>query len=211
MERGWRASSAALDALDRAYLVLTHVFPYYNHSMILTRVPRFCNKLKGRATMGSRADALATRFEQSNQEFIQAVEPISPEDWHKVCPAENWTVGVTAHHVAYALPTTVELTQAMAAGQTPEVSWDMINEINAKHAREFANCTKEDTLQSLETNGAHAANALRSLDDDALDVQHSMPMFGPGPITVEQFVEYVVIGNHHAHLPSIRAAAPSAG
>ncbi len=161
--------------------------------------------------MGSRSDALATRFEQTNQEFIQAVEPITAEEWNNICPDENWSVGVTAHHVAYALPTTVELTQAMAAGQTPDLNWDMLNEVNAKHARDYANCTKEETLTELQTNGDHTANAIRSLDDDALDVQHSIPMFGPDPITVEQFIEYVVIGNHHAHLPSIRAAAPSAG
>lgn len=99
----------------------------------------------------------------------------------------------------------------MAAGQTPDLNWDMLNEINARHARDYADCTKDETLEMLLANGEYTANAIRSLDDEALDIQHSIPMFGPDPITVEQFIEYVVIGNHHAHLPSIRAAAPSAG
>ena len=161
--------------------------------------------------MGSRSDAIATRFEQLNDEFIRAVEPISAEDWSKICPAEGWSVGVTAHHVAFALPVTTEIVQGMAAGKTPEIDWDMINQINADHARDYADCTKEETLANLRTNGAQTTSAIRAMDDDALDVQHSIPMFGPDPITVEQFIEYVVIGNHNAHLPSIRAAAPSAG
>ena len=161
--------------------------------------------------MGSRSDELATRFEQVNEEFIQAVEPISAEDWTNICPAENWSVGVTAHHVAYALPVTIDMTKGMAAGQTPEIDWDMINQINADHARDYADCTKEQTLAELRTNGDHAANAIRSMDDDALDVKHSIPMFGSDPITVEQFIEYVVIGNHNVHLQSIRSAAPTAG
>jgi hypothetical protein len=160
--------------------------------------------------MGSRSDALATRFEQANEEFIQAVEPISAEDWNNICPDENWSVGVTAHHVAFALPVTVGVAQGMAAGKTPDLDWDMINQVNADHARDYANCTKEETLAELRTNGDHTAGVIRSLDDDSLDVQHSLPMFGAEPITVDQFIEYVVIGNHYAHLPSIRAAAPSA-
>ena len=50
--------------------------------------------------MSERAEALAKRFEQVNDELIAAVEGCSDEQWRKTCSGEQWSVAVTAHHVA---------------------------------------------------------------------------------------------------------------
>src|SRR5229473_1185058 len=50
-------------------------------------------------TMGTRAEQLASKFDQACREINTVVEKLSVE-WKKVTSAEKWPVGVVAHHVA---------------------------------------------------------------------------------------------------------------
>ena len=52
--------------------------------------------------MGGRAEGLAKRFEQANDDVIATVQNCSDEQWRKTCPGEQWSVGVTAHHIGSA-------------------------------------------------------------------------------------------------------------
>ncbi len=160
--------------------------------------------------MGNRSEELARQFEQASREFTETVEMISDDDWGKVCPAENWTVGVTAHHVASGYPMLNDVLQALTAGESRPITMDMIHQVNAEHARNHANCTKEETLLILRTEGQNAASAIRSLPDDALDTRHDLPLLGSEPVSLETFIQALYISHHEAHLPSLREAAPSA-
>jgi hypothetical protein len=56
------------------------------------------------------------------------------------------------------------LAQALASGQpVAGVTWDVVHEMNAAHAREHDAVTKEAALELLRRNSAAAAAAIRDL------------------------------------------------
>jgi hypothetical protein len=86
----------------------------------------------------------------------------------------------------------------------------MLDEINAEHALQHADCTRDETVRLLRVDGQKATSAIRSLPDEALDSRHILPFLGDQPTSLEQVISICLIGHHEAHLPSIRNAAPSA-
>jgi uncharacterized damage-inducible protein DinB len=147
---------------------------------------------------------LAQRLEQANGELIAAVERCSGEQWRARCEREGWSVNVTAHHVAVTHEVLSRFTEMMANGQPmPDVTREMIDQANAEHAKQNADCTKEETTEMLRSSGASAANVVRGLSDEQL--QRSARVLG-AQVTAEQFIENVLIGHPTGHLQSIRAA-----
>lgn len=72
--------------------------------------------------------------------------------------AERWSVGVTAHHLASVLEPISHMIKAVVAGQAPgTLTGAMIDEMNAKHAKDYAHCTKEETIQLLQKGATVAA------------------------------------------------------
>src|SRR5215467_14675214 len=102
--------------------------------------------------MGTKSEALARQFESKLQEAIATLRALGHADWTKVTEAEQWSVGVTAHHYASILEPVSELVSALAAGQAPErFTRATLDEMNAQHSRDHAACTKAETLALLET------------------------------------------------------------
>ena len=80
----------------------------------------------------------------------------------------------------------------------------MLDEMNAKHAIEHANCTKAETL-ALHTKGAAAAAALvRGLSDAQLDNSGTV-LTGMPPMSAQQIIEGILINHINEHLDRIRA------
>jgi hypothetical protein len=154
--------------------------------------------------MAQRSEELAKRFEQTNSEFAQAVESSSDAQWRAVCPDEGWAYGVTAHHVAVGTAGISGLVGALAAGASPALTQEQVDAGNAQHAKESANCTREETAKLLRDNGAAAAQMVRGLSDEQLAKQGS---FVGHDMTVEQAVDGVLIGHIADHLASLKAAA----
>src|SRR5215510_12022607 len=101
--------------------------------------------------MGTRSEALAGRFESTVRDAMTTVRTLSDADWKKVTEAEQWPVGVVAHHYATVLVPVAELVGALAVGQAPErFTRAKLNEMNAEHARDHAACTKAETITLLE-------------------------------------------------------------
>ena len=99
--------------------------------------------------MGERAEGLAKKFESKAGELSSVLEKLSDADWKKVTSAEKWPVGVTAHHVAGAHEPIVGMVKTVASGQAlPPFTMAQLDEMNAKHAKDFAGCTKAETLAS---------------------------------------------------------------
>ena len=86
----------------------------------------------------------------------------------------------------------------------PQRTPEMIDQANAQHAKEYANCTKEETLDLLRKNGATAASIVRGLSDG--DLQRSGTLSGGRQMTGEQVIENILIGHPKSHLASIQAA-----
>ena len=114
--------------------------------------------------MGARAEALAKRFEAKAQELTGVIERLSDADWKKVTPGEKWSVGVVAHHIAGSHEAIGGIIKSIASGQSmPGFTMDMLNDMNAKHAQEHANCTKAETLalhkKGVAGGGSHGSRA----------------------------------------------------
>jgi uncharacterized protein (TIGR03083 family) len=155
--------------------------------------------------MSARAETLAKQFETQAAEMTAAIEKLTDADWKRVTTAEKWSVGVTVHHVAGALEPIVGLVKTVAAGQSvPNFTMAMVDEMNAKHAREFANGTKEETLALHRKGVAAAAAAVRALSDAELDRSGTV-MTGMAAMTAQQVIEGILINHIKEHLGSIRA------
>jgi hypothetical protein len=155
--------------------------------------------------MGARADMLAKQFEAKAGELTDTIEKLSDVDWKKVTAAEKWPVGVTAHHVAGAHEPIAGMAKAISSGQTlPPFTMAMLDEANAKHAKDFAGCTKAETLALHKKGVASAAATVRGLSDPDLDRTGTL-LTGMPAMSVQQIIEGVLINHVREHLDSIEA------
>lgn len=152
----------------------------------------------------AKGESLAKRFEAKAQEATSVFEKLSDADWKKVTSAEQWPVGVTAHHIAVSHDLIAGLIKAVASGQmSAPVALDDIHAMNAKHAKDNAACTKAETLATHTQGAAVAASIVRGLDDTALarsaEVLKGMPV-----MSAEQLASGLLVGHIDEHLGSIR-------
>ena len=154
--------------------------------------------------MAERAEALATKFEAANNDVISMVESASDDQWKATTEEEGWPVGVVAHHIGGGHPLIAGLVQALASGaEIPPLTTEQLDQANAKHSEEHANCTKEETLEMLRTGGVAAAAAVRGLTDEQLD-KTSTVIAGAPDMSVEQVIENVMIGSAANHGASMK-------
>ena len=117
---------------------------------------------------------------------------------------EKWSVAVTAHHVAQSHEGIANMVKALAAGQSlGNLTMDMIHEGNAKHAKDFAGCTKAETIDLHKKGAAAAAAVVRGLSDEQL-AKSATVLVGVPPMTVEQVVTNILINHIDGHYGSIR-------
>jgi hypothetical protein len=156
--------------------------------------------------MGARAEALAKKFEAKAQEATTVLERLSDADWKKVTAGEKWSVGVVAHHIAGSHEAIGGIIKSIAGGQAlPPFTMDMLNEMNAQHAREHANCTRAETLALHKKGAAAAAAIVRGLDDASLG-RTATVLGGMPPMSAEQAIEGILVNHVEDHLKSIRTA-----
>ena len=154
--------------------------------------------------MGAKTEALAKQFEAKAHEATQVLEKLTDADWKKVTEAEKWSVGVTAHHVAGSLEPIANLLKTVAAGQSvPGFTMDMLHEMNAKHATDFANVSKADTIALHKQGAAAAAAAVRGLNDEQLGKSGTV-LTGMPAMTAEQVITGILINHIDDHYGSIR-------
>jgi len=155
--------------------------------------------------MGARSDALAKQYEAKASEFTTVIEKLSDAFFKKVTTAEKWPVGVTAHHVAGAHEPIAGIVQTVASGKAmPSFTMAMLDEMNAKHAKDFAGCTKAETLDLNKKGVMAAAGTVRGLSDTDLDKKGTV-LTGMPEMSVQQIIENILINHVQEHLGSIRA------
>jgi len=156
--------------------------------------------------MGAKAEALAKQYEAKVQEATGVMEKLSEADWKKATSSEKWSVAVVAHHIAASHEGIAGLIKTVAAGQPlPGLTMDTLHAMNAKHAQDFANATKAETVALHKKNAAAAAAVLRGLDDAQLG-RSATVLAGMPPMNVEQMVNAILIGHVTEHLGSIRTS-----
>jgi hypothetical protein len=154
--------------------------------------------------MTRRADALADRLDQGAADLAAT---LTDAEWRTRVPGDGRTVGVVVHHVATMYPLEIELAQAVAEGKAiAGVTWDAVHEINAKHAREHAETTREEAIALLRRNSKLAAQAIRALRDEQLDRAAPISLYFDTPLTCQFFLEDHAVRHSWHHTARIRQA-----
>jgi uncharacterized damage-inducible protein DinB len=154
--------------------------------------------------MGARGETFATQFEVKVKEATTLLEKLSDADWKKTTAAERWTVAATAHHVASSYEPVTHIIKTIAAGQAlPHFTRPLLDEMNAQHAKEFAGCTKPETIALHKKGAAAAAAAVRGLSDAELATTGTVFM-GMPPMSAEEMVKGALLGHIDEHFGSIR-------
>ncbi len=160
--------------------------------------------------MNTQIEELARRFETANQAMITVVEQLDDAGMRAHCAAEQCTAAALAAHVGEDHPLIADWVRAAAAGEPlPAITMTDIDRINAEQAVTNAECSKDQALAQLRTNGVAAAAMLRTLQDEDLERTAPFALFGGAEVSVRTLIEGVLIGNVESHLPSLQAAAPS--
>jgi len=152
--------------------------------------------------MGERGATLASQFDLVNREVIAAVERLSDDQWTRLVPGENWTVGVVVHHIAEGHKVITRWVQDLASRRPLQPALEEIDDINARHASQSATCTKEETAELLARNGEATLRVVRELSDEQIA--------GSGPFRGEQWtaadmIERVLIGHPQRHMDHVQS------
>jgi hypothetical protein len=163
------------------------------------------------AIIHRRSARLAERLERGARELADFARSLTDAEWRTNTPSDGRTVGVIVHHVATVYPLEVHLATMMAAG-TPIVgiTSETIREMNAAHATEHANATKEQTLVVLEENSSAAALAIRAFSDEDLDRAVPVSLYAHAELTCQFMLEDHAVRHSYHHLSRLRAAIGSA-
>ena len=155
--------------------------------------------------MGAKAEALAKQFEAKAREALVTIERLGDTDWKKVTAAEKWTVGVTAHHLAGGLAAVAGLVTNIVTGRPSRENFTRaaLDEMNAQHAKEHANCTRAETLALFQKGAASASAVIRGLNDDQL-AKSGIVFTDVPPMTAEKLIMLGLLGHIDDHMGSIR-------
>ena len=160
--------------------------------------------------MGSRAEALAARIEEGADELAAFAEGLSETEWATPVTdhgTDRRSVGVIVHHVASVYPVELSLAQSIASGKAvTDVTWAVVADMNAAHAREHARVTKAEALALLRRNSREAAAACRLFTDAELDRAAPFSLSFSAPVTAQFVVEDHALRHSWHHLARIRAA-----
>jgi hypothetical protein len=157
------------------------------------------------SSLNQRAEALAARLEQGANALAAVAAGLNAAQWRMRIPNDGRTIGVVVHHVASMYPLEIQLALQLAAGQPiAGVTWDAVHAINAKHAADFVDVTKEAALDLLARNSAAAAAAIRGLSDEQLDRAETISLNADAPLTCQFMLEDHAVRHSYHHLARIR-------
>lgn len=162
---------------------------------------------QGTPTTNRQADLLAERLEQGARALAALATTLTDAEWQTPIPHDGRTVGVVVHHVATMYPLEIQIAQTLASGQPiVGVTWDVVHDINAGHAKEHAAATKAEALELLRVNSAAAAAAIRALSDEQLRQAAPVSLNADAPLTCQFILEDHAVRHSYHHLAKIRAA-----
>jgi DinB superfamily len=155
-----------------------------------------------------RAESLAARIEEGAAGLATFAEGLSDAEWGTpTSPTDRRTVGQIVNHVALVYPIEVDLARAIASGNAvTDVTWQVVAELNAGHAREHAQVTKAEALELLRTNSRDAADSVRAFKDEELDRAAPFSLSFGAPVTAQFVVEDHAVRHSWHHLARIRTA-----
>jgi ubiquinone/menaquinone biosynthesis C-methylase UbiE len=171
-------------------------------------VPRITTTHKEGDSISRRAESLADRIEEGAAGLAAVAEKLSEAEWRTpVSSADRRSVGVIVHHVASMYPVEIDVARAVASGKAvTDVTWEVVAEINAKHAHEHAEVTKAAALELLRRNSRQAADAVRTFTDAELAQAAPFSLSFGAPVTAQFVIEDHALRHSWHHLARIRTA-----
>ena len=156
--------------------------------------------------MSRRAELLAARIEEGATGLAAFAEGLSDAEWGTPTSlTDRRTVGQIVNHVALVYPIEVDLARTIASGKAvTDVTWQVVAEMNAGHAREHAKVTKAEALELLRKNSRQAAEAVRAFSDEELDCAAPFSLSFGAPVTAQFVVEDHAVRHSWHHLARIR-------
>ena len=163
-------------------------------------------KMKG--SVGRRSALLSDRIEEGAAGLAAFAEGLSESEWGApVSGSDRRPVGVIVHHVASVYPIEIDLARAIASGKAvTDVTWEVVAELNGKHAQENAEVSKAAAVELLRRNSREAAAAVRAFTDDELDQAAPFSLSFGAPVTAQFVIEDHALRHSWHHLAHIRKA-----
>jgi hypothetical protein len=154
-----------------------------------------------------RAQALADRLDRGAAALAELASGLSYDEWYtRTSSRDARTIGVVVHHVASVYPVEIHLAQVLASGKpVVGVTTADVDKMNAGHAEEHANVTKETALELLRKNSAAASAAIRELTDEQLDLAAPASLYSDAPITCQFMLEDHAVRHSYHHSARISA------
>jgi hypothetical protein len=160
--------------------------------------------------MSRRAESLADRIEEGAAGLAAFVEGLSEAEWRTPMSGsgkDRRSVGVIVHHVASVYPIEIDLARKIAGGQAVTgVTWEVVADMNAKHAVDQAAVTRGAALELLRHNSHEAAAAVRAFTDGELDQAAPFSLSFGAPVTAQFVLEDHALRHSWHHLARIRTA-----
>lgn len=157
--------------------------------------------------MSTLANQLADRVNEGAAVLARFARELSDDQWRTVVRPDGRTVGVIVHHVASMYPIEMGVVQKGLEGHPiTDVTWDVVNQINAAHAREHATASKAEALDLLARNSQEASQAIRRLTDEDLARAVPFSLSYGAPMTVQFIIEDHPLRHPWHHLARIRLA-----
>ena len=158
--------------------------------------------------MSRRAELLAARIEEGAAGLAALAEGLSDAEWGTPTSAtDRRTVGQIVNHVALVYPIEIDLARAIAGGNAvTDVTWQVVAEMNAGHARDYAKVTRAEALELLRKNSRQAAEVVRAFTDEELDRAAPFSLSFGAPVTAQFVIEDHALRHSWHHLARIRTA-----
>ena len=153
--------------------------------------------------MNQRGNELSRRLQEFTDQISEVVRELTDEDWKKVLPFEQWPVGPALHHVVAGHLGIASLARMIVNGEKlPDITMEGLKAMANEHAREHADCTKEEVQEVLAKNSAELVSFAAGLSDEALD--RTGYLAATGDVSTLQIIEYVVFMSAGEHLANIK-------
>ena len=164
--------------------------------------------MEAMATRSRRAESLAARIEEGAAGLAAFAEGLSEAEWRTpVSVTDRRPVGVIVHHVASMYPIEIDVALAVASGRSvSDVTWEVVAQLNAKHAQDHAQVSKSAALELLRQNSREAAAAVRAFTDQELDNAAPFALSFGAPVTAQFVIEDHAMRHSWHHLAAIRRA-----
>ena len=163
---------------------------------------------RAEGVVSRRAQSLANRIELGADVLASFVTGLSETEWNTpVSATDRRSIGLVVHHVASMYPIEIGAAQKIAGGQpVTQITGDLVDSLNEKHASEQANPSKAETFVLLRENSRQGADAVRNMTDAELDRAAPFSLSFGAPVTAQFVIEDHALRHSWHHLARIRKA-----